>query len=108
GIANGVETIAAIHSLEGGTCTFGVLRNAAYYDLSDLVQRFHRRHPLVKGRRGRPAHAARPRTPPGRGNQTRAAGAAGRSVGIEDHPRVPRGGAVRLSPPLPPEWRGQH
>lgn len=47
-IENGVETIRAIHSLEGGTCTFGVLRNAAYYDLSDLVQRFHRRHPNVK------------------------------------------------------------
>jgi len=49
-IANGIETVAAIHSLEGGTCTFGVLRNAAYYDLSDLVQRFHRRHPKVKVR----------------------------------------------------------
>ncbi|HEX5728518.1 LysR family transcriptional regulator [Microbacterium sp.] len=49
-IANGIETVAAIHALEGGTCTFGVLRNAAYYDLSDLVQRFHRRHPLVKVR----------------------------------------------------------
>ena len=47
-IDNGVETIRAIHALEGGTCTFGVLRNAAYYDLSDLVQRFHRRHPHVK------------------------------------------------------------
>ena len=47
-IDNGVATIRAIHSLEGGTCTFGVLRNAAYYDLSDLVQRFHRRHPNVK------------------------------------------------------------
>ncbi|WP_404430435.1 LysR family transcriptional regulator [Microbacterium lacus] len=49
-IDNGVETIRAIHALEGGTCTFGVLRNAAYYDLSDLVQRFHRRHPNVKVR----------------------------------------------------------
>ncbi|MET4781050.1 LysR family transcriptional regulator [Glaciihabitans sp. UYNi722] len=49
-IANGIETIAAINSLEGGTCTFGVLRNAAYYDLSDLVQRFHRQHPNVKVR----------------------------------------------------------
>lgn len=49
-IDNGVETMRALHSLEGGTCTFGVLRNAAYYDLSDLVQRFHRRHPRVKVR----------------------------------------------------------
>jgi DNA-binding transcriptional LysR family regulator len=49
-ISNGIETVAAIRSLEGGTCTFGVLRNAGYYDLSDLVQRFHRRHPKVKVR----------------------------------------------------------
>lgn len=46
----GVDTIRAINALDGGTCTFGVLRNAAYYDLSDLVQRFHRRHPRVKVR----------------------------------------------------------
>ena len=49
-IDSGVDTIRAINALEGGTCTFGVLRNAAYYDLSDLVQRFHRRHPRVKVR----------------------------------------------------------
>lgn len=49
-IGNGVETIRAMHALEGGTCTFGVLRNAAYYDLSDLVQRFHRQHPNVRVR----------------------------------------------------------
>jgi DNA-binding transcriptional LysR family regulator len=28
--------------------TFGVLRNADYYRLSDLVQRFHERHPNVR------------------------------------------------------------
>ncbi|WP_223878294.1 LysR family transcriptional regulator [Microbacterium radiodurans] len=49
-IDNGIETIRALHSLEGGTCTFGVLRNAAYYDLSDLVQRFHERYPGVRVR----------------------------------------------------------
>ncbi len=49
-IDNGIDTMRALHSLEGGTCTFGVLRNAAYYDLSDLVQRFHERHPRVKVR----------------------------------------------------------
>ncbi len=49
-IDNGVESVRALRSLEGGTCTFGVLRNAAYYDLGDLVQTFHRRHPLVKVR----------------------------------------------------------
>lgn len=46
----GVDTIRSITALRGGICTFGVLRNAAYYDLSDLVQRFHRRHPHVKVR----------------------------------------------------------
>ncbi|MET2011348.1 LysR family transcriptional regulator [Microbacterium chocolatum] len=49
-ITNGVDAIRALASLDGGTCTFGVLRNAAYYDLSDLVQRFHARHPRVKVR----------------------------------------------------------
>lgn len=49
-IDNGIQTMRALTALEGGTCTFGVLRNAAYYDLSDLVQRFHRRHPHVKVR----------------------------------------------------------
>ena len=49
-IDTGLQTIRDINALEGGTCTFGVLRNAAYYDLSDLVQRFHRRHPQVKVR----------------------------------------------------------
>lgn len=49
-IDHGVETVRALHALEGGTCTFGVLRNAAYYNLSDLVQRFHRQHPNVRVR----------------------------------------------------------
>ncbi|WP_454813042.1 LysR family transcriptional regulator [Paenarthrobacter nitroguajacolicus] len=47
-INHGIDAIHALTSLEGGTCTFGVLRNAGYYDLSDLVQQFHRRHPKVK------------------------------------------------------------
>jgi DNA-binding transcriptional LysR family regulator len=46
-IDHGIEAVRANNALESGTCTFGVLRNAAYYDLSDLVQRFHRRHPKV-------------------------------------------------------------
>jgi DNA-binding transcriptional LysR family regulator len=46
----GVESLHALASLDGGTCTFGVLRNAAYYNLSDLVQKFHNRHPRVKVR----------------------------------------------------------
>jgi DNA-binding transcriptional LysR family regulator len=49
-IEHGVETVRALHALEGGTCTFGVLRNAAYYNLSDLVQRFHEQYPNVRVR----------------------------------------------------------
>lgn len=44
----GIESLNALTSLEGGTCTFGVLRNAAYYNLSGLVQKFHARYPEVK------------------------------------------------------------
>lgn len=49
-IEAGIESLHALSSLSGGVCTFGVLRNAAYYNLSDLVQRFHARHPMVKVR----------------------------------------------------------
>lgn len=45
---NGIEALHLIASMEGGVCTFGVLRNARYYGLSDLAQRFHRRYPTVK------------------------------------------------------------
>lgn len=45
---NGVEALKSMSSLEGGVCTFGVLRYGAHYDLADLVQRFHRRYPKVK------------------------------------------------------------
>ncbi|MCW4385641.1 LysR family transcriptional regulator [Salinibacterium sp. SYSU T00001] len=47
-LGNGMEAVRALNSLESGTCTFGVLRNAAYYDLSDLARRFHERYPNVK------------------------------------------------------------
>ncbi|MCW2163143.1 DNA-binding transcriptional regulator, LysR family [Microbacterium hydrothermale] len=49
-IHHGVQAMRALTALESGTCTFGVLRNAAYYDLSDLLQRFHKRHPGVRVR----------------------------------------------------------
>lgn len=49
-IDNGLDALRSMTSLQGGVCTFGVLRNAAYYDLSDLVQRFHNLHPNVKVR----------------------------------------------------------
>ncbi|WP_164234130.1 LysR family transcriptional regulator [Microbacterium hydrocarbonoxydans] len=47
-VQNGIDTIQALTSLEGGTCTFGVLRNAAYYALADLAETFHHRHPNVR------------------------------------------------------------
>lgn len=49
-IRNGVDTVHALTALEGGTCTFGVLRNAAYYALADLAETFHYRHPNVRVR----------------------------------------------------------
>lgn len=47
-IEAGMDSLRSLTSLEGGVCTFGVLRNAAYYNLSDLVLKFHRQHPRVK------------------------------------------------------------
>ncbi|WP_022884729.1 LysR family transcriptional regulator [Glaciibacter superstes] len=46
----GVEALRSISSLESGVTQFGVLRNAGYYDLGDLVQRFHTRYPKVRVR----------------------------------------------------------
>ncbi|KTR75206.1 LysR family transcriptional regulator [Microbacterium oxydans] len=47
-VKNGIDTIQALTSLDRGTCTFGVLRNAAYYALADLAETFHHRHPNVR------------------------------------------------------------
>lgn len=49
-VRNGIETVRSLTALEGGTCTFGVLRNAAYYALADLAETFHYRHPNVRVR----------------------------------------------------------
>lgn len=49
-VRNGAETVHSLTSLQGGTCTFGVLRNAAYYSLADLVETFHHRYPDVRVR----------------------------------------------------------
>ncbi|MFD0484515.1 LysR family transcriptional regulator [Kineococcus sp. GCM10028916] len=46
----GSDAVQALRSLGGGVATFGVLRNADYYLLSDLVAEFHRRHPAVRVR----------------------------------------------------------
>ncbi|SOD60122.1 DNA-binding transcriptional regulator, LysR family [Streptomyces zhaozhouensis] len=46
----GTRAVHSLGSLSGGTATFGVLRNADYYLLSNLVQTFHRRYPAVRVR----------------------------------------------------------
>ncbi|WP_200331232.1 LysR family transcriptional regulator [Leucobacter sp. L43] len=40
-------SVLALNRLEGGNASFGLLRNADYYHLSDLVIDFHALHPLV-------------------------------------------------------------
>lgn len=46
----GARAVAAVGSLEGGTASFGLLRNADHYLLSDLAERFCREHPAVRAR----------------------------------------------------------
>ncbi|ASR37053.1 LysR family transcriptional regulator [Prauserella marina] len=46
----GARAVGSLGSLGGGTATFGVLRNADYYLLGNLVQTFHRRYPAVRVR----------------------------------------------------------
>ncbi|MFC7342786.1 LysR family transcriptional regulator [Saccharopolyspora griseoalba] len=47
---HGTAAVRALNSLRGGTATFGLLRNADYYLLSDLVRQFHERYPDVRVR----------------------------------------------------------
>lgn len=47
---SGTRAVRSLGSLGGGTATFGVLRNADYYLLSNLVQMFHARYPAVRVR----------------------------------------------------------
>ncbi|WP_410599609.1 LysR family transcriptional regulator [Amycolatopsis sp. lyj-90] len=44
----GEQALRSVRSLQGGVATFGLLRNAAYYLLSDLAQQFHERYPDVR------------------------------------------------------------
>lgn len=46
----GRQALRSLRSLGGGVATVGLLRNADYYLLSDLVDRFHRRYPGVRVR----------------------------------------------------------
>ncbi len=45
---DGAHALRSVRGLHGGVATFGVLRNAGYYLLSDLAQRFHDSHPDVR------------------------------------------------------------
>ena len=47
---SGASALRSLRSLGGGVATFGLLRNADHYRLSDLIQEFHRRHPKVRVR----------------------------------------------------------
>jgi DNA-binding transcriptional LysR family regulator len=46
----GAQAVRSLRWLSGGVATLGVLRNADYYLLSDLVQTFHSRYPDVRVR----------------------------------------------------------
>ncbi|WP_243787732.1 LysR family transcriptional regulator [Saccharopolyspora gloriosae] len=46
----GAQALRSVRSLHGGVATFGLLRNAGYYLLSDLAQRFHDAYPDVRVR----------------------------------------------------------
>jgi DNA-binding transcriptional LysR family regulator len=45
---DGLDALRSVRSLSNGVATFGLLRNAGYYLLSDLAQRFHDRYPEVR------------------------------------------------------------
>lgn len=45
---DGARALRSVRSLHGGVATFGLLRNAGYYLLSGLAQRFHDNYPDVR------------------------------------------------------------
>jgi DNA-binding transcriptional LysR family regulator len=45
---DGVRALKSLRALSGGVATFGMLRNADYYLLADLVEQFHSEHPEVR------------------------------------------------------------
>ncbi|PSL39124.1 DNA-binding transcriptional LysR family regulator [Labedella gwakjiensis] len=48
GVDGAAQSLGALKGLTGGVASFGVLRNASYYFLSDLAERFHHEHPGVR------------------------------------------------------------
>ncbi|MGI8457158.1 MAG: LysR family transcriptional regulator [Propionibacteriaceae bacterium] len=49
-VAGAEEALRALRGLEGGVASFGVLRNAPFYFLTDLVADFHAARPGVRAR----------------------------------------------------------
>jgi len=49
-VDNGTSALRSLRSLGGGTAAFGLLRNADYYLLSTLAERFHEAYPGVRTR----------------------------------------------------------
>ncbi len=49
-VDNAHSALRALRGLGGGTATFGVMRNAEYYLLPSLAQKFHESHPNVRVR----------------------------------------------------------
>lgn len=50
GVDGAEQALEALRGLTGGVAAFGVLRNADYYFLSDLAERFHKERPGVRMR----------------------------------------------------------
>ncbi len=48
GVDGAEQALNALRGLTGGVASFGVLRNASYYFLSDLAERFHKERPGVR------------------------------------------------------------
>lgn len=48
GADGAAQALRSVRSLRGGVATFGLLRNAGYYLLSDLAERFHEQYPEVR------------------------------------------------------------
>jgi DNA-binding transcriptional LysR family regulator len=49
-VDGGAQALSALRQLGGGTATFGLLRNANHYHLSDVLEEFHARYPAVRVR----------------------------------------------------------
>jgi DNA-binding transcriptional LysR family regulator len=50
GADRGADVLSALRGMEGGVASLGVLRNAPFYFLPDLVERFHRARPAMRVR----------------------------------------------------------